>query len=73
MFDSRNIGFLMSRKKRRYYETYEAIKGCQHVTNLKSRAVTDWELQDLFLDRRDNMVNRRQRSRIGHVERKKKR
>lgn len=63
----------MSKKRRRYYDTYEAIKSDQHVANKKSSMVNDWEIRDLFLDNKDHLISKRQRGRIGHVERKKKR
>ena len=62
----------MAKKRRRYYDTLEAVKSHQHVANRKSRVVIDWEIRDMFLDDKDNLVARR-RGRVGYVERRKKR
>lgn len=61
------------KKKRRYYEVYEAIKSYQHITNKASDVVTDWEIRDCVLDDKDHLVNKRRRSKVGHIETRKKR
>lgn len=64
---------MTKRKKRRYYDAYEAVKSHQHSTSLVTDVISSWEIRDLVLDNRDHLLNKRQRGRIGHVERRKKR
>lgn len=63
----------MSRRKRRYYDTYEAIKSHQYKTNRVGEAVNDWEIRDMAVEGLNHLVNKRRRSRIGYVENRKKR
>jgi hypothetical protein len=58
----------MAKKRRRYYDTYEAVKSHQHVTRQETRVVHDWEIDDLMLNSRYTTMNKRRRGRVGHVE-----
>jgi hypothetical protein len=62
----------MARKKRRYRDTYEAIKSHQHITKLRSEAVHSWEVDDMYVNGMDHTLNRKRRSRIGHIETRKR-
>ena len=63
----------MGRRKRRYYDTYEAIKSCQHVTKLRGSTVHSWEIEEMMVNGVEHQVNKRRRSRVGHVENRKRR
>ena len=58
----------MKKRKRRYYDSYDSIKSTQWKTRKRMPVVHDYEVDDLFLNCRDRHLNKRRRSRIGHVE-----
>jgi len=62
----------MARKKKRFYDSFMAIKSRQGVTAGRSEVVSDWEIQDSHLNWSDNVLNKKKRSRIGHVEKRRK-
>jgi len=62
----------VARRKRKYYESYEAVKSEQRVVNNNPEPVIDWEVQDMFLNIRSVVVNKRRRGRVGHVEKRAK-
>lgn len=63
----------MAKRKRRYYDSWEAIKSQQHVTVKESGVVRDWDVDEMMLNCRSSKVSKRQRSRIGHIETRKPR
>lgn len=58
----------MTRRKRRYYDSYECVKSYQQVAGEGNQTVHDWTLDEFFLNEKRRVVNKRKRSRIGHVE-----
>lgn len=63
----------MKKRKRKYYESYEAIKNQQQVTRHMSELVHDWEIDDLFINGRASYLNKKRRTRIGFIETRKRR
>lgn len=60
----------MKKRKRRYYDSYTAVKSYQHIVRIRKDVVHDWEIDDWVLNNRDSLVNKRKRSRIGFVQTK---
>lgn len=60
----------MAKRKRRYYDSWEAIKSKQHVTVSQSEVVHDWEVDDMIVNNRASKLNKKKRSRVGHVEKR---
>lgn len=60
----------MGKKRRRYRDTYQALKKHQHCTSWQSDAVHDWEIDDMRMDSRGHIVNKRRRSRLGYIQEK---
>lgn len=60
---------MTKRRKRRYYDTYESIKGFQIVSDLSCGSVHDPMLDDFMLNRRPSKLNRKRKSTVGFVER----
>lgn len=58
----------MKRRKKRYYDSYTAIKSHQHITRRIAEVVHNWEYDDMLINQRDHIVNRRKRSRVGYVQ-----
>lgn len=59
----------MARRKRRYYDSYDSVKGFQWKVDKKARFVDDDAVHDL-VNGAESIVRKRSRSRIGHVEKK---
>jgi len=62
----------MARKKRRYRDTYEALKSCQYATDLRPSRVSDSDIEETAISWVGYKLNKRRRSRIGHVEKREK-
>lgn len=58
----------MRRRKKRYYDSYTSIKSHQHITKMVTEVVHDWQYDDMIINARDHVVNRRKRSRVGYVQ-----
>lgn len=58
----------MARRRKPRYDAYTAIKSHQHVTRLQAERVHDWEIDDMFIDPRSHLVNRKRRSKLGHIQ-----
>lgn len=58
----------MKKRRLRYYDTYQAIKGRQWVTRKLPEVVQDWEIADLMLNGGSGLVNKKKRSRVGYLE-----
>ena len=63
----------MKRRKKRYYDGYTAVKSHQHISRLAEDRVNDWEVEELFLNDRASIVNKRRRSRVGFTQTKRSR
>lgn len=61
----------MAKRKRRYYDSYTCVKAQQQVARQKSEVVHNWEIDDIIINTKDNLVNKKKRSRVGFVEVKK--
>ncbi len=59
---------MAKRRKRRYYDAYQTVKGLQHITAQRANVIKDWEIDDMMINNRDHLVNKRKRSRIGLVD-----
>jgi len=60
----------MDRRRRRYYDSWETVKSKQHKARKKLFVVHDWEIEDMHVNGTITVLNKRRRSRIGHVEKK---
>lgn len=58
----------MAKKKRRYYDSYQAIKSHQMVTRGHSQVVNNLEVEEDALNNASHVVNKRKRSRVGFME-----
>lgn len=59
----------MKKRRRRYYDSYDSLKSRQWKMRKKGRRAHDWEVEDSYLNTASGVVNRKRRSRVGHVER----
>lgn len=58
----------MAKRKRRRYDAYHALKSQQHVTTWVAQAVHDWEIDEVLIDPREHVVNRKRRSKLGYIQ-----
>lgn len=63
----------MAKRKKRYRDTYHAVKSHQHVTRWGADVVHNWEIEEIFIDSRNHKVDKKRRSRIGFVQTRKNR
>ena len=66
--DNLETGNVMAKRKRRRYDAYHTLKSQQHVTSWATDKVHDWEIDDMFIDPRGHLVNKRRRSRLGYIQ-----
>lgn len=60
-------------RKRRFHDTYEALKSHQEVTDLRVGEVKNYIIEDLTINAMDYKVNKRRRSRVGVFQARKRR
>ena len=58
----------MKNKKRRRYEAYSKVKSHQVMANLQSEVVRDHIIDDLCLNEKDHIVNKKRRTKVGYVQ-----
>lgn len=58
----------MAKRKRRRYDAYHSLKSHQHITTWGADKVTDWEIDDLVINAREHVLNKRRRSRLGYIQ-----
>lgn len=58
----------MSKRRRRYYDSYMTVKSHQNITKRITSVVHKWDVEELELNIRESVVNKRRRSRVGHIE-----
>ncbi len=63
----------MAKPRRRYYDSYYSVKGKSGAVNKRRNRVHPWDVEDEMLNPAESVLNQRRRSRVGHVERSKKR
>ena len=61
------------RRKNRYYDSLDTVKGSQHMTNLGKSSVHKWDVEENHVSDHGSKVNKRGKARIGFVERVRRR
>lgn len=61
----------MAKRRKRYYDSYMAVKSHGRVVSKRTSAVHAWDVEELAVNQFEGSVNRKRRSRVGHVETRK--
>lgn len=61
----------MARRRKHYYDAYMSVKSHTRAIRKKGGMVHSWEVEELAVNQFEGVVNKKRRSRVGHIETRK--